>query len=101
MKDIYEFNGKDLVITESEAPRAKNLFETQLGSLSYLPAWGIDVDFFLSSAYKIANESFSNYLLQQLSIWKFNVVELTTEVSTFVETFVFKFGNKQDETFIK
>lgn len=101
MKDIFSFDGKDLVVGESEVPRAKNLFETQLGSLSYLPEWGIDLDFFISSAYKISNEAFGNYLQQQLGFWKFNAAELKTVVSDFMETMIFIFTNKQNETFIK
>ena len=43
MIDIQDFQGEDLQIKDSQTPKAANVLSTQLASLEYAPALGVDL----------------------------------------------------------
>lgn len=102
MKDAYFDPGvNDITFPDGEVVRAKNLFEVQVGSLYYLPAWGVDLEFFLNPEYQIQNESFEAHLVQRLGEFGFNVLSLTIEAKEFVRELDFTFGQNQNQTLIR
>lgn len=85
MIDIQDFQGEDLQIKDSQTPKAANVLSTQLASLEYAPALGVDLAYFLADGFQFQNESFKSYLLQRLaehSVDVFSVVEVVEDLYT-------------------
>lgn len=88
MKDIYLENGKqDLQIAETVVFKAKNLIETQEGSIYYHDNFGIDLERFLDPDIQIQNRTFEAYSLQKMGEWGINPLELVTNQETYRQVF--------------
>ena len=72
--------GADLQVMDTDVPRGANILATQLGSLEYAPALGIDLAYFLTERIKFQDESFKSYLVRTLAEEGINVVELIEEI---------------------
>lgn len=70
-------NGKDLGMSDTQAPKAGNILSVQVGNLEYAPTLGIDLDYFLQPNLKFQNTSFNSYLVQVLANWGVNVAEVS------------------------
>lgn len=73
MKDITGVGPHDLNVANSQVPRAGNALMVQIGSLEYLPDWGIDLAYFLDENVKFQNAAFLTYLVQRLAELSINV----------------------------
>lgn len=84
MIDIVDV-GSDIVIQNSDTPRAANILNTQLGSLTYNQDLGADIKYFLNESISFQNESFKAYLVEVLANWGINVdgmVEIQNALSS-------------------
>jgi hypothetical protein len=72
MTDIVSQTG-DIGLSNTDVMKAGNILSTQLGSLTYLQDFGIDLNYFLSEEFAFQNESFKSYLIQRLSNSGINV----------------------------
>lgn len=77
-----EFKVNDTIVF-----KAKNILETQEGSLSYAPELGIDLKRFLDPDVKIQNRTFEAYSIQKLGEQGVNPIELIVNKETFRQVF--------------
>lgn len=77
-----EFKVNDTIVF-----KAKNILETQEGSLSYAPELGIDLKRFLDPDIKIQNRTFEAYSIQKLGEQGVNPIELIVNKETFRQVF--------------
>jgi hypothetical protein len=92
LNDITSF-GTDMVVQQSESPRAGNILATQIGDLEYAPTFGVDKKFFLESEFRIQNESFKAYLVQRLLEQQVNVIDVVESVETLYSDYTFGIGS--------
>ncbi len=90
-------DGDDLNVTKSEAPRAKSVLDTQLGTLEYADQFGIDMAYFLESELSIQTESFQSHCVQRLLQHQVNVVNVIKVVETFMERNTYAIGSSQSD----
>lgn len=88
----------DLDLADSQVPKAANVCEVQVGSLEYLPEFGIDLDFFIQEQFQFQNESFKSYLIQRLAENHVNVNECIELFESFVLKYTFAVGDPQGQT---
>lgn len=94
MKDIVSFQtGFDLGIQDTIVPKAGNLLETQLGSLDFAPAFGVDLHYFLTSNFKFQPETFKSYLIGQMIQNQINVNEVSEVIDSLDRTFDWDVGD--------
>lgn len=72
--------GNDIGLANTNTERAGNILSVQLGSLEYLPLFGIDLAYFLSEDFRFQNESFRSYLIETLANNGINVSSVTEAV---------------------
>lgn len=80
--------------------KAKNILETQEGSLAYAPDLGIDLKRFLDPDVKIQNETFEAYSIQKLSEQGVNTIELLSDKQTFRQLFDYTVAEADTEGMI-
>lgn len=99
MIDVYlekgEFKTSDTVVF-----KAKNILETQEGSLSYAPELGIDLKRFLDPDVKIQNRTFEAYSIQKLGEQGVNPIELIVNKETFRQVFDYTVAEAEKEGLI-
>lgn len=66
MIDIVEVT-HDLIVYDTNIPKASNILKTQVGSLTFAPDFGIDLKYFLTENLRFQNESFKAYIIQVLA----------------------------------
>lgn len=94
MIDILEIqDGKDLIIENFIIPKASNVVSVQLGSLEYLPDFGVDMKYFLNSDIVFQNESFKSYVVDRLTQAQINVSEVLEVIETFIDRYTFVVGD--------
>lgn len=96
IKDIVTFEGRDLGVQQSEAPRAANILGTQLGDLEFAPDFGIDLKYFLETEFRIQNASFKAYLVQRLLEHRVNVIDVVDLVESLFTKYAFSIGSSED-----
>lgn len=99
MKDGYIENN-EFKISDTVVFKAKNILETQEGSLDYEPSLGIDLKRFLDPDVKIQNETFEAYSIQRLSEQGINTIELLSNEETFRQIFDYKVAEADTEGMI-
>lgn len=97
MMDIVEIED-DIKLYDTDVMRAKNVLETQLGSLSYAENLGIDLRYFLSEEFQFQNESFKAYLVQRLSESNIDVFGINETVNALYEKYAFGISENQNTT---
>ena len=90
-----EFKVNDTIVF-----KAKNILETQEGSLSYAPELGIDLKRFLDPDVKIHNRTFEAYSIQKLGEQGVNPIELIVNKETFRQVFDYTVAEADKEGFI-
>lgn len=90
-----EFKVNDTIVF-----KAKNILETQEGSLSYAPELGIDLKRFLDPDVKIQNRTFEAYSIQKLGEQGVNPIELIVNKETFRQVFDYIVAEAEKEGFI-
>lgn len=99
MIDVYvengSFNAGDTIVF-----KAKNILETQEGSLSYAPELGIDLKRFLDPDVKIQNRTFEAYSIQKLGEQGVNPIELIVNKETFRQVFEYTVAEADKEGLI-
>lgn len=90
-----EFKVNDTIVF-----KAKNILETQEGSLSYAPELGIDLKRFLDPNVKIQNKTFEAYSLQRLGEQGVNPIELIVNKETFRQVFEYTVAEAEREGMI-
>lgn len=81
MKDIlYSAQGLDLGVFDTQTAKAGNILSVQLGSLEYLPNFGIDLAYFMQSDFKFQNASFKAYLIEVLANNAINVASIVQQI---------------------
>lgn len=73
MIDISGVGLHDLNVANTQVPKAGNALMVQIGSLEYLPDWGIDLNYFLDENVRYQNSAFITYLVQRLAELSINV----------------------------
>ncbi len=87
-------------IADTVVFKAKNILETQEGSLDYAPELGIDLKRFLDPDVKIQNKTFEAYSIQRLSEQGINTIELLSNKETFRQLFDYKVAEADTEGMI-
>lgn len=95
IRDMLVEMGKDLTISQTEAPRAANVLSVQLADLEYASDFGIDLRFFLESEFSIQPESFKAYCVQRLLQHGVNVARTVDTLEQFHSTIVFRIGSSE------
>ena len=90
-----EFKVNDTIVF-----KAKNILETQEGSLSYAPELGIDLKRFLDPEVKIQNRTFEAYSIQKLGEQGVNPIELIVNKETFRQVFDYTVAEAEKEGLI-
>lgn len=90
-----EFKVNDTIVF-----KAKNILETQEGSLSYAPELGIDLKRFLDPDVKIQNRTFEAYSIQKLGEQGVNPIELIVNKETFRQVFDYTVAEAEKEGMI-
>ena len=90
-----EFKVNDTIVF-----KAKNILETQEGSLSYAPELGIDLKRFLDPDVKIQNRTFEAYSIQKLGEQGVNPIELIVNKETFRQVFEYTVAEADKEGLI-
>lgn len=90
-----EFKVNDTIVF-----KAKNILETQEGSLSYVPELGIDLKRFLDPDVKIQNRTFEAYSIQKLGEQGVNPIELIVNKETFRQVFDYTVAEAEKEGLI-
>lgn len=99
MIDGYIEKG-EFKVNDTIAFKAKNILETQEGSLSYAPELGIDLKRFLDPDVKIQNRTFEAYSIQKLSEQGVNPIELIVNKETFRQVFDYTVAEAEKEGLI-
>lgn len=87
MKDINIRDGvKDFEVFDTQVYKAKNILNTQVATLEYAQASGIDLEFFLAEGMSFQTESFNGYLVETLANQGVNVNNVRVLFDTFTET---------------
>ncbi len=89
MTDIISISD-DLGMYDSQIARAANILSTQVGSLTYSPLLGIDLNYFLSENFRFQNESFKAYLVERLANNSINVSSVIETVEALFSQYTFK-----------
>lgn len=99
MIDVYiengRFNAGDTIVF-----KAKNILQTQEGSLNYAPELGIDLKRFLDPDVKIQNRTFEAYSIQKLGEQGVNPIELIVNKETFRQVFEYTVAEAETEGLI-
>ena len=95
-----EYDRTFLNVGDTAVFKAKNILETQEGSLAYEPDLGIDLKRFLDPDIKIQNRTFEAYSIQKLSEQGINTIELLSNEETFRQLFDFKVAETDKEGMI-
>lgn len=90
-----EFKTSDTIVF-----KAKNILETQEGSLNYAPELGIDLKRFLDPNVKIQNRTFEAYSIQKLGEQGVNPIELIVNKETFRQVFEYTVAEAEKEGLI-
>lgn len=85
-------DGQDLQIVNSITPKAANVLNVQLGSLSFAPGFGVDQKYFISDEFQFQAESFKAYLVQRLTQHQVNVAQVISTLNGFVQNNTFTVG---------
>ncbi len=85
--------GLDMGVFDTDVERAKNILSVQIGALTYLLDFGIDLKFFLSENLIFENESFNSYCVQRLANYGINVTEVIETVTSLSESLIFNIGS--------
>lgn len=106
MMDIVGFqevNGQlDMVFYDSNVPKAVNVVSTQIGSLSFAPNFGIDLQFFLNETFEIQTEAFKSYCVQRLIESNVDVSSVTEVINDLDTDFDFGIApTKSTEGFVR
>ena len=99
MIDGYIENG-EFKVSGTIVFKAKNILETQEGSLSYAPELGIDLKRFLDPDVKIQNRTFEAYSIQKLGEQGVNPIELIVNKETFRQVFDYTVAEAEKEGLI-
>ena len=99
MIDGYIENG-EFKVSDTIVFKAKNILETQEGSLSYAPELGIDLKRFLDPDVKIQNRTFEAYSIQKLGEQGVNPIELIVNKETFRQVFDYTVAEAEKEGLI-
>lgn len=99
MIDGYIENG-EFKVNDTVVFKAKNILETQEGSLSYAPELGIDLKRFLDPDVKIQNRTFEAYSIQKLGEQGVNPIELIVNKETFRQVFDYTVAEAEKEGLI-
>lgn len=99
MIDGYIEKG-EFKINDTIVFKAKNILETQEGSLSYAPELGIDLKRFLDPDVKIQNRTFEAYSIQKLGEQGVNPIELIVNKETFRQVFDYTVAEADKEGLI-
>lgn len=99
MIDGYIENG-EFKVNDTIVFKAKNILETQEGSLSYAPELGIDLKRFLDPDVKIQNRTFEAYSIQKLGEQGVNPIELIVNKETFRQVFDYTVAEAEKEGLI-
>ena len=92
MIDIVSADELGLGLYNTDVEKAKNVLSIQLGSLSFLQDFGIDLKYFLSEDFAFENESFKSYCVQRLANYAINVTSVIQVVNSLSEDLKFNIG---------
>lgn len=83
MIDIVAFpDGEDMRMLSTQTSKAENILNIQLGSLTYAPELGIDLEYFLQPGIRFQTASFKAYLVETLANRGVNVASTEEQIET-------------------
>lgn len=89
--------GLDLGVFDTEVERAKNVLSVQVGALTYLVDFGIDLKYFLSEDFAFENESFKSYCVQRLANYGINVTDVLEVFEALSSELIFNIGSNPSD----
>lgn len=94
MLDIVSVpQGGDLQTAVTEVSKAGNVVSTQLQSLEYAAAFGVDLRYFLTSELRFPNASFKAYLIQRLTESQITVTAVIESLQPLFQKLTFSVGD--------
>lgn len=81
---------------DSDIFKANNILTTQIGSLYFLPEFGIDIDLFFSQDYSIQFESFQSYITDKMVQAGINISKINTSIDTFTRGIIMTIGGSKN-----
>lgn len=97
MTDIVSID-EDLGLFDTQTEKAKNILSVQLGELTYLPDFGVDLKYFLSEDLIFQNESFKAYLIEVLASNGINVATVDDDVEALFRQYTFNLTPEETST---
>lgn len=91
-------DGLDIGLYDTQTTRAANILSIQLGSLEYLPDFGIDLKYFLREDFSFQNESFKAYLIEVLANNGINVTSVLDEVMALHSKYTFNLAPIENDS---
>lgn len=89
--------GDDLNVYNTQVAKAGNVLSIQLGSLEYIPEFGIDLRYFLDEAYRFQNESFKAYLIERLANSGVNVASVIETVENLYQQYTLNLSPEETQ----
>lgn len=90
--------GLDIGLYNTQTSRAANILSVQLGSLEYIPEFGIDLKYFLREDFSFQNESFKAYLIEVLANNSINVTSVIDSVLALYSNYTFNLAPVETST---
>lgn len=89
-------SGFDLGIADTQTTKASNILSVQLGSLDYLPDFGIDLNYFLDNSIRFQNASFKAYLVEVLASQGINVSNVIEMIENLYSQYTIEITDDQN-----
>jgi hypothetical protein len=103
MIDLMQFNSDtlDLDVENTDVMKAKNILDTQTGSLNITPElrdFGVDLEYFIQDGLEFQNESFRAYLVSRLVAYQLNVASIASAFEDFSDNIGIELSRDNDES---
>lgn len=83
-KDIASLGTDVKLDTKTDKYKAYNLLSVQLAQKNYAPDFGVDLDFFINSDYRISAQSFITHIIKRMTDYSISVTDVTNNLDEFI-----------------
>lgn len=83
-------------VRDTDLWKAENLLLTNVGSLYYLPAFGIDMGLFFSQDYNIQFESFMASVTDTMVQNGIDITKITNQIDAFLNSVIMTIGGNEN-----
>jgi len=95
MIDFYTFEDGGQIL-ETDVFKAENLLSTNIGSLYFLPLFGISMDLFFDQDYNIQFESFSAYITDTMVNFGIDILSTRKQIDKFISELIMNIGDTKN-----